>query len=445
MYNNRKILIISLLLIICPIGLFLFYKSGQEFLILKLVFLILVIISLLFNINNKIAFNPKTFMLVFLGCSIFSTLGLSTQIEKWNGEMYIIIIAAAISYLIPCTILNRNHDIIKVENLKLNKQKVEKISTLLVFISFLASSYEFYKFGGIPIFTENLEVLRFQIRISGYIHILAIMSRVSFILIGSFWISKKKIDLKNDKRLIFNFIISFLLLLFTGFRGELIVPIAVLMIQYFVFNTINFKKIFLYIIIIIIILGVWPIFRNISSYGDSYIQNLIDTSTYPKLYFLLPFYLTFAMNFETLRKLTLTFPSVMNFGLGYYSLFVPFSSILPGNNYLSLYDVQNKVWDTGFYSGLTSTYLGTLYADGGILYIIIFNVALGIFISVLYNCMLKKRSWAIIAIYSYIMYLTFLGVYSYGLTIDNIFYIFLIYLVYKICAVDKNENYRRKV
>lgn len=434
MSKNKNLLTLALILIIFSslISIFIIFNVNLD-IILKSIAMAILLTFIFFNINNKIIFNPKMFMIVFLECAIFSTFGLSTQIDKWSYLMYLIVIVAAVSYLLPCIILSKDKGISVLEKKHLIKSKVVKVSSFLILISFLASSYEFYKFGGIPLFTPNLEVVRFQVRISGYIHMLSILSRIVVIIIGSYWIGKNEINFKNEKVLIFNFILAFTLLLFTGFRGEIIVPIAILVIQYFLTNKINYKIIFISSIVIVLVLGIWPIFRNISSYGETYIYNLKNISRNPNLFFLMPLFSTFAMNFEVLRKLTLTFPSLVNYGYGYYTFLQPFSVILPGVKLPSIYDVQNIVWDTGFYSGLTSTYLGTLYADGGVFFILIFNLLLGILITLLYNYMIKANKWSLIGVYSYIYYLILLGIYSYGFTIDNILYTIMIYFVYRIC------------
>lgn len=82
---------------------------------------------------------------------------------------------------------------------------------------------------------------------------------------------------------------------------------------------------------------------------------------------------TVAINFEIFRRLTETFPAQVPHTLGVFT-FHGLWSLLPGMQ-PTLPQVQNALWNTGFYGTLTSTYMGPLYADFGVGGIVLWTAA----------------------------------------------------------------------
>lgn len=388
---------------------------------------------------------PFTFSVFIL----IGSLRLSTLEKEWPFKLWMILILSIISFYISKYIVFKNDkDLIKKYNSEgqyhirkniLNKDKVKKCIWFIFSISTMAMTYEYIQFGGIPLFSSKIELTRFAVKQSGYIHIFSVQFKLVMIIIAAYLFNKDKLSLKEDKLFILLYTLSFLFLLSLGQRGEIIGPCFItLLLYHFLKKNIKIKNLIIYSIIAMVFLGGFVIFRKVSTFGTSYYQSLKDVGFKGNSVYIAPLYLTISMNFEILRRLLYTFPSKVNFGYGYYSLFYAFYSLLPGKQ-IALGDIQNKVWNNGFYAELTSTYLGPLYADFGFIGPILGSFIIGYISNILYRKILKRRDVVSVGLYCFWGYYLMLCTYAYPFQGFNVYlYMFIVYIALKYSSEDRN-------
>ncbi len=99
---------------------------------------------------------------------------------------------------------------------------------------------------------------------------------------------------------------------------------------------------------------------------------------------------TIATNFEIFRRLTETFPAAETYHLGGFS-FHWLWSLMPGNQ-PTLAEWQNVHWNTGFYGTLTSTHMGPVYADFGVVGVLLWTALFAALMRGLWDSLRRRPS-----------------------------------------------------
>lgn len=406
--------------------LFLTFLSSVDVVSSRLIGVFIVVIhvsNLIRLVKANILFSPLLFSDIFMASYGLYEMGLSLQNSGIQvGAKILIILCMFIWDIISAsnkwTFMNSEES-----NLVFNIDfvKLKKIIYILFFIASVCMLYEWYKFGGIPALSENLELERFNISVNPLIHILAVMHRIIIVLSFVFLLKQK-----HNLFLKIIIIISFLFLLGLGARAEILYPILIATIIYYFSIYIKTQIIINTGLIAFIIIGVFPFFRKYISFGESYIHDLINISRYKSFYFLTPLYESFAYNFEIFGLNFESFPKLVPFGYGSYTILsnLPFLDI--GK---SITEIQNQLLGNNFYAGLASTYLGSVYADYGFFGSIVFTGFLAVIVNNLFKTFIRYRNVSTLILYSYIFYGVLMGFYHYVFDVVFIFYLIMIIMV----------------
>lgn len=230
-------------------------------------------------------------------------------------------------------------------------------------VSFLCLVYEYYSLGGPPALSGDVETLRFQLQVNGYIHLLAVNTgTVSAIM----FMAALHMQHGVKRMLLWGLgLIGLASLSLAGSRLYFAVPVVATLTYFYLSGVIrvNFRTL-LTVTALLALLGVVKLLRE-SAHDPAYFD-LIDSQLTGDFgqwgYYLYPLYMTFTYGFEILNRLV-----EMNVGgetRGYYT-FYGVVSLLPGTQ-LSFGEFKNEVFGLDFYSGLTSTYLSNFYVDFGV-------------------------------------------------------------------------------
>lgn len=284
---------------------------------------------------------------------------------------------------------------------RIHKNNFFIIITVLFIIAVSAMLFEWKMAGGIPALRDDAETFRFTVSYSSITHLLAIMNKIVAALIGIYFVNKGRITLGVDTILLFEMIVSEILMLGTSMRGEAILAPCVIFIAYAIKKKLPIKVYVLGGVAALAYIGFMPYLRMFNSYGASYVISLQRISTYTNIYFLTPLYQSFTNNFDILNIDFSIFPNLRNFGYGIYSILpeIPFMNL--GS---SLMKVQNEVLNNNFYSGLTATFLASWYADFGVIGCIGITALYAKITTHIYERYIKERSLYSLALYAYTFY-----------------------------------------
>lgn len=300
-------------------------------------------------------------------------------------------------------------------------------TTLGTFISIsfvccaLINILEWIYAGGIPIFRPDMETFRFKVVFNSTLHVIAMCMKFIPALIIVYCKFDLKFLLKKHKLIFICLPGSVIFLICTAFRGELMVSLVFIALLFYIYKRPKLKMIVSIGIIFACIMAIYPVLRSYVLYGQTYINDMMSISKYPEVWFLTPLYQTFANAFHILNKDILIFPDIIAYGLGKYS----FLSNVPFLHIETLAEVQNRVWNNGFYAELTATVFGNFYADFGYIGCVIGLALIAILCNYLYNLFLKKKKIKYLMLYLFVFYKGFQMLY------DNTFdFIAILYFLY---------------
>ena len=211
-------------------------------------------------------------------------------------------------------------------------------------------------------------------------------------------------------------------------RGEMIYGPAIVFIVYGIKNRISTKWYVLFALFGIIIVGFVPYFRMSRLYGTAYLESLNSIAEYKQLAVLIPFIQTFSANFSILTRDISIFPQIVSFGFGDYSI-LPAIPVL--NLGKSLMNVQNAIFNKGFYGGLTATFLATWYADFGYIGMIIQTMIMAWWNNFVFKKFIKTQQFFTLMWYAYTFYASLWLVYNNSFDIVYIIYCILLWGISK--------------
>ena len=386
-------------------------------------------------IKSKLLFSPHIFADFFTICLYLYQLKMIVSYKELPPNAILCILLCVFLWRVINTYDSNSLNKLNISkgfDLNINRVKSLKYITMLFLISCIFMFFEWYKAGGIPALRSDSETFRFTVKINGITHMFAIMNKVVAIIAVSYLICRGKKS-KNDYIYYIIFVTSSVLMYLTAMRGELTVILFVILVLIFNKYNIKLSKLILCSIPILLFLSIVPIIRKYGLYGSLYIKDQMAISTYPKLWYLSPLYQTLCDSIGVFGTVTEMFPSHYSFGIIEYSVLPQIPFIDLGRNVSA---EIGKFLNSSFYSGLTSTYLGTCYADGGILGACIYTIFMAVWSRIVYIKYVTKRNFKYLILYAFMFYNILML--SYGNTIIELSFVFY-YIIISIMTkmIDK--------
>ena len=282
---------------------------------------------------------------------------------------------------------------------------------------------EWYMAGGIPALRPDSEIFRFTVKINGITHILAIMNKIVAILSAGYLICREKKS-KNDSVILMIFCLSTLMIFLTAMRGELVVIFFVVGILICCKHKISFFRLFLLVVPIMVFIAIYPIIRKCGIYGELFIMDQQAISTYSNIWYFSPLYQTLCDSVGVFGTVTKMFPTSYSYGIIEYSVVSQIPFVHLGRN------VSAEIGDflnSSFYSGLTSTYLGTCYADGGVIGAFIYTFIMAVWARYIFNNYVRTKNFQNTILYAYMFYNILML--SYGNTIIELSFVIYCFVI----------------
>lgn len=382
-------------------------------------------------------FNPFLFPLLFLFGYLLFTLHFSDVLLYTNYKVTLYVILSMCMYAIGVLVGIVLGDRKKAKNYMI---KYSHNLTVYIFMLYLFCMLLFLfeyiiciiKFGTIPILSPDIETLRFEFPVNGYIHLLAILSNpFLFILLVD------RIKYPNNHSIFYKRILSlfaFISLSFAlglGGRGTIVIFLIYLFIAYSFIKKIKLRKVIFYGFIALYLLGVVKLFRDYMFYGPSVFTSIESNWLFGSNFLMMPFffsYLGITMNYSIL---TAYINNLDVFYYGYFTIAKPFVDLLPGKSF-GFIDLQLLVLKKDFHGVLTNTILGAPYIDFSYFGSIIL-MFLGVIVGREYILIMKYNLLRNILPYSFIYAMLIMGIYTYSF---GNFHILLYIIIIKIFAVS---------
>lgn len=323
-----------------------------------------------------------------------------------------------------------------IESIKWEKGDINlKYFTYIVFcVSSLLIISEWIKGGGIPILRPDMETFRFTIVYNSVVHILAMCIK----FVPMFVLIYVKFDIRylltKQLGMMLCMIMSFVMLICTAFRGELMISITISALIFLFYKKPKFSTVVKIVICFAIIMGIYPVLRSYMLYGKGYILDMMSISTYPKIWFITPLYQTFASSFHYLNRDFNTFPLVSDYGYGKYTIL----SNIPFLNIESLGDAQNRIWHNGFYAELTPTVFGSLYADFGYIGCVIGMMLISVLCNFLLYKFIRHKNIKRLVLYTFVYYKGMQMIYNNTFDFTALLYYIFIWAMFTFIVKKRN-------
>jgi oligosaccharide repeat unit polymerase len=281
---------------------------------------------------------------------------------------------------------------------------------LVTCLAIVANALQFFIGGTIPLFSKNPDQARLIAGKNGYLHIFSVLPG-HLIPIGAFILMTGKNLKKNTKHILKGMIVvCFLLLSLWIARGLLLYPFLVVIALAYLLDEkfFQFKKIFMVIVILLLIVSGIKHLRGVIQYGESFDKTQKQLSTLKTenrlIGPLVTLYLTFTTNYEILNRYAITVPALAPHTDG--RLIVNhLLSFVPGHGVpFTELDYQNallKKQDKTL--TLTSTCFGIPYLDFGMAGVILISVAIGLLHRAVWIMMQRKGSLLSTYFYGYLI------------------------------------------
>lgn len=328
-----------------------------------------------------------------------------------------------------------------------DKVYVRNLSLLYLFLFswfFLGAAclfYEFHVLGGIPVLSGNVEELRFNVQVNGYVHLLAIsLGIVStlFVVSASFFSGLKKV--------VFLFFggLGFVFLALTGNRSDSMLCLVVIFL-YFMFKggVMLRARYFLFGSFILLAFVLLKFYREVA-YGVDYIgmieSQLVGQPSFVK-YIFYPLYMTLTYGYMVLDMLVNAGAEGM--GGGRYT-FYAFYSLIPGPQ-VDFGVFKNELLGIDFYAELTSTVVSNFYVDFGLVGVCLCVFIMAIVLGAVFSVARKNNKYAVLYAVLYLHTLIFFYVYIYVYLFAIIHVLIYLFYCFFFLGVERDVCVSRKV
>jgi oligosaccharide repeat unit polymerase len=432
---------INFLIFISPLIIIFFVLSWSRLadntfgVIKAILFFLLAILSFLYSyIKNKDPFHPTgIYNSVWFLILAIAELQLSTLQEPMLLETYCGVLGALVSFNLGGTVFFKQK-IFKYEIEKINYRRLKKILLVTYPIMLFAFIYEINKIGFIPLFMTTGEL-----KFINYLHYLTVGAIIP-IYLGYAYISNK------GKFKLFDFVVLLIILLciiqLLLLRTRQILLFPILGILLYMNKTMKLKLRYFYIIaifyiLIFISLGNLRLAGSAQGYSsDISGYGLIQKTDSQFLGWFNTYTVMGVQNFQNNIKYRTEFYHGLN---TFY-----FLADLTLLDRVLKFDEKRQI----IYSGLggnidLSTYLGDLYQDFGLLWVIIIPFFYGMFCVYVYNFYRTSRNYIVPFIYGIVLSMIVLSTFSsyFSRSIPFVFMgmtIFLGHVLYRLSLNTKN-------
>lgn len=320
----------------------------------------------------KYIFNPLLFPTIFFAGFILYSFHWVDYLNNATLELAFYVSLSILLYLIGVfagifLVIKKytGKALIEIRYTKNISQIIILIYLLCLILFFIEYLNFILKFGTIPLLSPQVEILRFEFPINGYIHLLAILNYplIFILLIDLFKYSKFKSSVyKRSIYLLFG--ISCVFSLGMGGRGTIVIFLLYIFIAISFLKKISTVKIFMVAVIGLYFLGLLKLVRDYAFYGDTVLDDIAQHWIFGENQIMMPFYFSYlgiVMNFSVLDAYI---SQINEFFLGYFTILKPFMDLIPGKSY-NMIDLQREVLNIHFHGTLTNTILGKPFIDFG--------------------------------------------------------------------------------
>lgn len=427
---NKKFLMLILIHAVGMFGSVISIRVGTENIYSGILYIFSIIPLVICMIEDNKLFTPLTGAVIFdISFGIYNMhLVINEELMMFNSSMVLILCIIIWEFIAIISFGYQNKKEIST-TIHVKEYSIKVLVSFMFVVAVLAMLLEWINAGGIPILRSDQETFRFTVRYNSLTHILAISNKIIVAIIGGLLVCKDKINIKKDFWLIALMIISELMMVGTAMRGEMLFGPAVVFIVFGIKKKIPKKYYVIAGIIAIIVIGLVPYIRMNKLYGVAYLKDLKKISAYKNIAIFTPLIQTFSSNFSILAKDFLIFPTIEPFGLGNYSILPAIPVVDLGKNLMNL---QNSIFNKGFYGGLTATFLATWYADFGYIGMIIETIIMSIWINFVYKKYVTNQQFFTLLWFSYTFYSSLWLVYNNTFDIIYIIYCLVIWALSKL-------------
>lgn len=342
-----------------------------------------VAVVLLSMLGNRFDFfsPPVVFTLLWALCAAFGSMIVSIQQLPWNATVWACVIGTPLAFwagdFLARVLRNAIAEPLPVYPMHVQPWHVRPVvmgGAVWLGAATVLSFYEFKTLiGAIPLFSENWETLR-MMGGEGYvgrlIHAIAYSGLLLAIVMEVAILTQPRLFAPRVWALWALWFAAMGLAALWGSRHTMFYPLAAGVISlHLIRHRLDIARIAIVGAIAIGFVTLVGYIRSASAWGQmegdlEWTQVLSDIGYAGWHPLLAQIHQVVGINFEIFRQLTETFPGVEPYHLGGFTLHFVYS-LLPGTQ-LTLAEWQNIHWNTGFYGTLTSTFMGTPYADFGI-------------------------------------------------------------------------------
>ncbi|MBN1478229.1 oligosaccharide repeat unit polymerase [Candidatus Sumerlaeota bacterium] len=341
---------------------------------------------------------PLLFTVLWVLCAVIGAQIVSVEQSAWNTTVWVCVIGVPIAFLLG-DLVGRIFTGTAGTRLPPFPRRVAPWpltpvivgSSLWLLAAAAMSAYEFrYLSGGIPLLSESWERLR-MIGGEGYvgrvIHAVAYSGPLLAIALQVAILTQPRLLARRTLPLWLLWAMALILSALWGSRHTLFIPAAAGVVSLHVLRwRLGLGRLALAALVGLTFLGGVQLLRQQSRWAEEEIPwtDVLEDIGYggwPTV--AAQIHQTVAMNFEIFRRLTETFPDQVPHTMGRFT-FHWLHSLLPGEQ-PTLAEWQNRHWNTGFYGSLTSTHMGTLYADFGVGGVMMWTLLFAVLMRCLYD------------------------------------------------------------
>ncbi len=396
-----------------------FLPLWASLLVLSAAFVAFISVSFGVSLNRIDIFSPYViFPFIWTACVAVGSHVISVEQVPWNKTVWLCSIGALGFYVLGllCAewyLAGFSHpDAERAKTVigKWNGQKLFLIMTVWMLAAFGCMIYEFRNYvGGIPLFSRSWEFTRLY-NPEGYmarlIHLFGYSFMLQAIVLQAYIYSQRRLFTLRNLPFWGMLIFALCCAGLWGSRHTIFIPLAAGVVAFhYLHKRLRLTHLLALGVIAALFIGAVGFVRKISYFeqrGVEYrevLENLGYSARFPVLD---QIHNTVAMNFETFRQLTESFPAFESYRYG-RQIFFALYSLLPGKQE-TLGEIQNRIWNTGFYGNLTSTYMGVPYVDYGFWGVALYTFILAFFIRLLYFRMRHFPTLFNSLLYSYFCY-----------------------------------------
>jgi len=280
-------------------------------------------------------------------------------------------------------------------------------------VGFLCTVYVYQK-TGIPILSEDVNVVRYNVSANAYISTLGKLIEVAFVLAVLYFFRERKELNRNNLLLLIIIITSILFAVLTGSRNALLKSVLIVLIGYHYYIA-QIRPAFLVVTAMcsFFYVGTIGFYRNLSAYGPAILKNFTsdfgDFFTYLNAWWhFVSIQLTVSVdNFSQLLNVV---PSIKDFQYGRL-LISPFILWLPGEQAKPGVLVKQAIGGE-WQGGASVTLLGAFYYDFGFLGVFFGMLMVGVLLKVLHRKAVENDGVIFVLLYSYMLYNSFVSIRS---------------------------------